>query len=116
MPRNPPNFFQSRSFGFAILPRFLLRIMIFIIGAGWSSPEARRAHNPKVVGSNPTPATRESAGHGRCESAGASAVRDRVPPDSHQFRYIPPLPVQLRPVLCPTPGRVVVQTAGQMFR
>ena len=25
--------------------------------AGWSSLEARRAHNPKVVGSNPTPAT-----------------------------------------------------------
>ena len=24
--------------------------------AGWSSLEARRAHNPKVVGSNPTPA------------------------------------------------------------
>ena len=27
---------------------------IFI--AGWSSLEARRAHNPKVVGSNPAPA------------------------------------------------------------
>ena len=26
--------------------------------AGWSSSEARRAHNPKVVGSNPAPATR----------------------------------------------------------
>ncbi len=26
------------------------------IVAGWSSLEARRAHNPKVVGSNPTPA------------------------------------------------------------
>ena len=25
--------------------------------AGWSSPVARRAHNPKVVGSNPAPAT-----------------------------------------------------------
>ena len=25
--------------------------------AGWSSLEARRAHNPKVVGSNPVPAT-----------------------------------------------------------
>ena len=25
--------------------------------AGWSSPEARRAHNPKVAGSNPVPAT-----------------------------------------------------------
>ena len=27
--------------------------------AGWSSLEARRAHNPKVIGSNPIPATRE---------------------------------------------------------
>jgi hypothetical protein len=26
--------------------------------AGWSSLVARRAHNPEVVGSNPTPATR----------------------------------------------------------
>ena len=28
------------------------------IGAGWSSLVARRAHNPKVVGSNPAPATK----------------------------------------------------------
>ncbi len=28
-----------------------------IDGAGWSSPVARQAHNLKVVGSNPTPAT-----------------------------------------------------------
>ena len=27
------------------------------IDAGWSSLEARRAHNPKVIGSNPVPAT-----------------------------------------------------------
>src|SRR5712672_1784776 len=26
--------------------------------AGWSSPVARRAHNPKVAGSNPAPATK----------------------------------------------------------
>ena len=26
------------------------------IDAGWSSLEARRAHNPKVIGSNPVPA------------------------------------------------------------
>ena len=26
-------------------------------GAGWSSLAARRAHNPKVEGSNPSPAT-----------------------------------------------------------
>ena len=28
--------------------------------AGWSSSVARRAHNPKVVGSNPSPATTAS--------------------------------------------------------
>ena len=28
--------------------------------AGWSSLVARRAHNPKVVGSNPAPATNTS--------------------------------------------------------
>ena len=28
-----------------------------LIIAGWSSLVARRAHNPKVVGSNPAPAT-----------------------------------------------------------
>ena len=27
--------------------------------AGWSSSVARRAHNPKVVGSNPAPATKQ---------------------------------------------------------
>ncbi len=31
-----------------------------ILSAGWSSLAARRAHNPKVVGSNPTPATKVS--------------------------------------------------------
>ena len=30
---------------------------ILCVGAGWSSLVARRAHNPKVVGSNPAPAT-----------------------------------------------------------
>jgi hypothetical protein len=33
-----------------------------ISAAGWSSSEARRAHNPKVVGSNPTPATKRTSG------------------------------------------------------
>ena len=31
-------------------------LLLFNI-AGWSSSEARRAHNPKVAGSNPAPAT-----------------------------------------------------------
>ena len=29
-----------------------------ISDAGWSSSVARRAHNPKVIGSNPVPATK----------------------------------------------------------
>ena len=33
------------------------RIMFNKSDAGWSSLVARRAHNPKVVGSNPAPAT-----------------------------------------------------------
>ena len=38
--------------------------------AGWSSLEARRAHNPKVTGSNPVPATqvlRPDSSVGRAE-------------------------------------------------
>jgi hypothetical protein len=31
--------------------------VLFDFGAGWSSPVARWAHNPKVAGSNPAPAT-----------------------------------------------------------
>ena len=31
-----------------------------ILDAGWSSPVARQAHNLKVVGSNPTPATKST--------------------------------------------------------
>jgi len=49
--------------------------------AGWSSLVARRAHNPKVAGSNPAPATKEvftfyvgtTSRLGR--SQGATAVR-----------------------------------------
>jgi hypothetical protein len=41
------------------LPIEGLRRLVYVapIGAGWSSPVARQAHNLKVVGSNPTPAT-----------------------------------------------------------
>ena len=34
----------------------ILLCNILLIIAGWSSLVARRAHNPKVVGSNPAPA------------------------------------------------------------
>ena len=36
----------------------VLHFCIKFHNAGWSSLEARRAHNPKVTGSNPVPATR----------------------------------------------------------
>ncbi|BCE05371.1 hypothetical protein RSC2_03380 [Bacillus paralicheniformis] len=35
------------------------RQAVYII-AGWSSSVARRAHNPKVAGSNPAPATKSN--------------------------------------------------------
>ena len=33
-------------------------------GAGWSSPVARQAHNLKVTGSNPVPATKHKSPQG----------------------------------------------------
>ena len=39
--------------------RPILGPIVGLEGAGWSSLVARRAHNPKVVGSNPAPATIE---------------------------------------------------------
>jgi hypothetical protein len=39
------------------MPRGIAGFFEFGIDAGWSSLVARRAHNPKVVGSNPAPAT-----------------------------------------------------------
>ena len=42
------------------------RVRLTII-AGWSSPVARRAHNPKVAGSNPVPATKEIRGLQKCK-------------------------------------------------
>ena len=46
---SPPNLVKSIT---------LKTIKIFASVAGWSSPVARQAHNLKVVGSNPTPATK----------------------------------------------------------
>jgi hypothetical protein len=40
----------------------------FFWNAGWSSPVARQAHNLKVVGSNPTPATNLPAQYTRFEA------------------------------------------------
>jgi hypothetical protein len=50
-------------------------------GAGWSSLAARRAHNPKVEGSNPSPATKRRRGeYGSCGRVGwgeAGLVREQ---------------------------------------
>ena len=40
---------------------FLIVSLNSFDGAGWSSPVARQAHNLKVVGSNPTPATKNAS-------------------------------------------------------
>jgi hypothetical protein len=53
--------------------------MLILIGdAGWSSPVARQAHNLKVVGSNPTPATNITNDYGHSSEwlfcYGATAV------------------------------------------
>ena len=56
------------AYGFKSRPRYqIIEITCFFVvinvifatfsDAGWSSLVARRAHNPKVVGSNPAPAT-----------------------------------------------------------
>src|SRR5437867_1500833 len=46
--------FRIANCGFEILT---FRVLGSDFGAGWSSPVARWAHNPKVAGSNPAPAT-----------------------------------------------------------
>lgn len=40
---------------------FLVKMYSLLTEAGWSSLVARRAHNPKVVGSNPAPATKNTS-------------------------------------------------------
>src|SRR5688572_12236928 len=59
-------------------------------GAGWSSLAARRAHNPKVAGSNPAPATNRTTGAGttrafrgpflfpRDRESGMASVQDKL--------------------------------------
>ena len=51
-----------------------------ITAAGWSSPVARQAHNLKVPGSNPGPATKPAnkgiAGIDQCLGTGAYSYRD----------------------------------------
>ncbi len=52
---NPPGFgSEKKSLDFISLAGYKAS---FLSDAGWSSLVARRAHNPKVAGSNPAPAT-----------------------------------------------------------
>ena len=46
----------------SLLDEYIASKAASIHSAGWSSLVARRAHNPKVVGSNPAPATNKNTG------------------------------------------------------
>ena len=46
--------------------------------AGWSSPVARQAHNLKVIGSNPIPATKSAEPHEEIPSMGFSSLQNSV--------------------------------------
>ena len=48
------------------------------LDAGWSSLAARRAHNPKVVGSNPAPATKSQVALTELVLVGKSGVINTV--------------------------------------
>jgi hypothetical protein len=52
--------------------------------AGWSSQVARRAHNPEVVGSNPTPAIREAPANTGVSCCQGRDPDDRLAPIGHQ--------------------------------
>ena len=69
---------------FCVILVHVVRTMAYV--AGWSSLAARRAHNPKVVGSNPTPAT-----IWRHSSAGQSI---RFIPEVSCVRITLPLPMK----------------------
>ena len=61
----------------------------FFIIAGWSSLVARRAHNPKVVGSNPSPAILVPwcRGYHACLSRRRSPVQIRLGPSFSQLPF-----------------------------
>ena len=52
--KQPASLYVSRAL------RPLITCTIVQVDAGWSSPVARQAHNLKVTGSNPVPATKSS--------------------------------------------------------
>ena len=64
------------------------------LGAGWSSPVARQAHNLKVTGSNPVPATksRHTDPAAPPSAAGSAFVRTRTGPERLIRFAVGPLP------------------------
>ena len=75
----------------AFLPAFSSRRALII--AGWSSPVARQAHNLKVIGSNPIPATKFDAVKG-IKLKGRSVERPFVfsPVEGHRAAAVVELP------------------------
>src|SRR5438132_12250685 len=61
----------------AVHPRFCYQ---YAHAAGWSSLVARRAHNPKVAGSNPAPAIEADQGVGLARALQTGRLRPRRPP------------------------------------
>src|SRR5439155_17969451 len=61
-PHPRPNYVAARAWirsaHAATLTHEPVRLRFSVTDAGWSSLVARRAHNPKVAGSNPAPAMR----------------------------------------------------------
>ena len=62
--------------------------IVVISAAGWSSLVARRAHNPKVTGSNPVPATKESPGQDHNPARAFSFSGPLLPDLSTRFREL----------------------------
>ena len=62
-------------------------ILVFHSVAGWSSSVARRAHNPKVAGSNPAPATNQKARKQCVSGLSAFSGRRRIGPPC--TKYVP---------------------------
>jgi hypothetical protein len=103
--------------GYAVCP-----IIFSSTDAGWSSLAARRAHNPKVVGSNPTPATKQRIANveqhqGLAKPAGLFCLRLLfLPPSSsillpHSFPFAASLKILQHRMQRDDPGRTQKQAA-----
>ena len=81
--------------------------------AGWSSLAARRAHNPKVAGSNPAPATIESKQTAPLGPFCFAATEDSVGSTARSARRVlatigPPVPFATKVRSSPAPAQVAV--------